>query len=164
MPCRPRRLPLLHLSQQAIVSALFVMLFTGLAFALVAAASTWPGCAVVLVTGRATRPTQRLDVMPDRAVLARESGDGGAENVYRLLLMNASTRSREIRLSGAGGPATFRLEGVSHIRLEPGQPGHQTSRRAIFSRNAWSMRTSRGPDCRVKAWPASSVPGRATRR
>jgi len=79
------------------------------------------GSAAVLVTGLATRPTLRLDAMRDRSVLARESSDGGAENVYRLLLMNASSRSREVRLSVAEGPAAFRLEGPARLRLEPGQ-------------------------------------------
>jgi len=74
-----------------------------------------------LIAALATHPTLRLDAMRDRSVLARETADGGAENVYRLLAMNASARVREVQLSVAGGPAGFALDGRDRLRLEPGQ-------------------------------------------
>lgn len=74
-----------------------------------------------LVIGLATHPTLRLDAMRDRSVLARETADGGGENIYRLLAMNASARVREVRLSVAEGPGRFELVGRDHLRLESGQ-------------------------------------------
>lgn len=52
-----------------------------------------------LVAGLATRHTLKLDVVRDRASLARLVDEGMVENVYRLQLMNASEATRRVRVS-----------------------------------------------------------------
>ena len=66
-----------------------------------------------LVAGLATRPTLRLDAMRDRSVLAREVEDGAVENVYQLLLINASAQPRRLRLSAAADPEGPALPGLA---------------------------------------------------
>ncbi|PTD97231.1 cytochrome c oxidase accessory protein CcoG [Pseudothauera lacus] len=71
-------------------------LIYGTILALICAALAW---------GLATRSDLRVDVIRDRASLARELSDGNIENVYRLQVMNMVERPRafEIRLSGLEG-------------------------------------------------------------
>lgn len=66
--------------------------------ALICAAFVW---------GLATKPSLRVDVIRDRASLAREVEDGMIENVYRLHVMNVSevARKYEIAVSGLDGVA-----------------------------------------------------------
>lgn len=53
--------------------------------------------------GWAQRPELRLNAMRDRGLMARLVDDGAVENVYRLQLMNASQRPRELRLQALIG-------------------------------------------------------------
>lgn len=60
--------------------------------------------ATALAWGWAQRPELRLNVLRDRAVLARLSEDGAVENVYRLQLMNASPTPRRVVVSAVANP------------------------------------------------------------
>jgi polyferredoxin len=78
----------------------------------------------------------KVDVIRDRAAIAREVEDGRVENVYRLQIMNTAEQARafEIGVSGLPGiqvwgeptvgvpAATSRMVPVK-VRAEPGQPG-----------------------------------------
>jgi cytochrome c oxidase accessory protein FixG len=57
---------------------------------------------VAFVWGLATKPSLRVDVIRDRATLAREVEDGLVENVYRLHVMNVSEESRRYVISVSG--------------------------------------------------------------
>lgn len=83
-------------------------------FSLLAAASA------ALALGLWQRPDLRLDAMRDRSVLAREVGDGEVENLYRLQVMNASERPRQLRLR-VEGPAGLLLASPGTLRLGPAQ-------------------------------------------
>jgi len=54
--------------------------------------------ALAMAWGWAQRPELRLNAMRDRGVLARQVEDGAVENVYRLQVMNASPRARQLHL------------------------------------------------------------------
>jgi cytochrome c oxidase accessory protein FixG len=68
------------------------------------------------VWGLAMREPLRVDVMRDRASLAREVEDGMIENVYRLQVMNMTEapRSFSFAVSGLDG---VRIDGVSTLRV-----------------------------------------------
>jgi cytochrome c oxidase accessory protein FixG len=70
--------------------------------------------AVALGAGLALRPTLRMDVMRDRGMLAREVPGGFIENVYRVLIINASESPAALRLGAQG------LEGLEVVRIEGG--------------------------------------------
>jgi polyferredoxin len=57
-----------------------------------------------LVAGLALRSPIRVDVVRDRASLARIVDDGYVENVYRLHLMNATEAPQRYRISVQGLP------------------------------------------------------------
>jgi len=61
-----------------------------------------------LLVGLSFRTDLRMDVLRDRAALARELRDGSIENVYRLHIMNLLEQQRQVTLSVSG------LDGV-HI-------------------------------------------------
>ncbi|QDZ30500.1 cytochrome c oxidase accessory protein CcoG [Noviherbaspirillum sp. UKPF54] len=70
------------------------------------------GYAVILAAGLAlyiaalaSRPTLRLDVIPDRTG-ARPAGDGMIENAYRLQVMNMDERPRRVLVTVTGVDAT----------------------------------------------------------
>ena len=70
----------------------------------------------------AERSTLRLNAMRDRSVLARQVEQGAVENVYRLRVMNAQERERELRvevdgLPGAGlsSPALLRVPAAAAL-------------------------------------------------
>lgn len=63
---------------------------------------------LAMVFSLATRSDMRVDILRDRATLAREVADGLIENVYRLQVINMVEYPRAVRLSVSG------LEGI-HI-------------------------------------------------
>ncbi len=73
---------------------------------------------VAFVWGIATKATLRVDVIRDRATLAREVEGGLVENVYRLHVMNVSeeTRRYAIAVSGMDG---IELVGERIVELPP---------------------------------------------
>jgi cytochrome c oxidase accessory protein FixG len=65
--------------------------------------------------GLATKPSLRLDVLRDRATLAREVEHGMIENVYRLQIMNVSEEPRQLTI-GVGGLVGMEVEGeAEHV-------------------------------------------------
>jgi len=73
---------------------------------------------VAMVWGLATRSDLRVDVIRDRATLAREVQGGMIENVYQLQIMNMQevTRSLAIRVSGLDG---IHLDGPQRVEVKP---------------------------------------------
>jgi cytochrome c oxidase accessory protein FixG len=57
---------------------------------------------IAFIWGLATKPSLRVDVIRDRATLAREVEDGLIENVYRLQVMNISEAAQHYSLSVSG--------------------------------------------------------------
>ena len=75
-----------------------------------------------VVAGFATRPELRLNVLRDRSVLSRQLPDGGVENLYRLQVMNASLRARQLRVQAyQEGPGTVPLHAMQSkvLAVEP---------------------------------------------
>ncbi len=72
----------------------------------------------LLVTGFAQRPTLRVNALRDRAVLARQVGHGAVENVYRLQVMNAQERPRDLRIN-VHGVEGLQLTSADTLRLPP---------------------------------------------
>jgi len=60
--------------------------------------------AIALVVGMALRSPFRVDVVRDRASLARIVGEGEVENLYRLQIMNAAEQGQRYRVDVAGLP------------------------------------------------------------
>jgi cytochrome c oxidase accessory protein FixG len=58
----------------------------------------------------ATRVPLKVDVIRDRAALAREAEDGSIENVYRLQVMNTSEKPRTFNISVTGLPGIHLAE------------------------------------------------------
>lgn len=71
---------------------------------------------IAFVWGLATKSTLRVDVIRDRATLAREVEGGLVENIYRLHVMNVSEKTQhyEIAVSGLDG---IKLAGESELDL-----------------------------------------------
>jgi cytochrome c oxidase accessory protein FixG len=69
---------------------------------------------IAFVWGLATKSNLRVDVIRDRATLAREVEGGLVENVYRLHVMNVSEKSQryEISVTGLDG---IKLQGESAL-------------------------------------------------
>ena len=63
----------------------------------------------------AERPTLRVNAMRDRGVLARVVAGGAVENVYRLQVMNAQLRRRDLQVTVAGQDG---LQLVPPLRLQ----------------------------------------------
>lgn len=57
-----------------------------------------------LVTSLVVRTPFKVDIIRDRATLARIVPDGRVENVYRLQVMNATERAQQFRISADGLP------------------------------------------------------------
>jgi polyferredoxin len=68
-----------------------------------------------MAVGMAHRPTLRLNVLRDRAVMARPVEDGALENVYRLRLSNAQERSRTLHLSVESAEDVKGIDGLSLV-------------------------------------------------
>jgi cytochrome c oxidase accessory protein FixG len=75
--------------------------------------------AIAVAAGAAlvSRAPLKMDVIRDRAALAREVEGGAIENVYRLQVMNTQERPRRFSLSVAGAPALGDLELVTDERM-----------------------------------------------
>ncbi|NMG65692.1 cytochrome c oxidase accessory protein CcoG [Azoarcus indigens] len=73
---------------------------------------------LAFVWGLATREPLRVDVIRDRASLAREVEDGEIENVYRLQVMNMTERSRVFDFE-ATGLKGVRIEGTRKVEVGP---------------------------------------------
>ena len=58
----------------------------------------------------------KVNVVPDRAAIAREVEGGGIENVYRLLIINTAERARTFDIEARGLP-TLRLDGETHVEV-----------------------------------------------
>jgi cytochrome c oxidase accessory protein FixG len=75
-----------------------------LLIAAAAAASLW------------VRVPLKVDVIRDRAVIAREVANGDIENVYRLMIINTSEHGRVFDIEAAGLP-TIHLDGETHVEV-----------------------------------------------
>ncbi|GAB2180561.1 cytochrome c oxidase accessory protein CcoG [Denitratisoma sp. agr-D3] len=73
---------------------------------------------LAFVWGLATKPSLRVDIIRDRATLAREVEGGVIENVYRLQIMNVSETSQRYALSVSGLDG-IQLEGATQIDVAP---------------------------------------------
>ncbi|MCK0511282.1 cytochrome c oxidase accessory protein CcoG [Aromatoleum buckelii] len=73
---------------------------------------------IALLWGLATRSDLRVDVIRDRATLAREVEGGLIENVYQLQIMNMLETPRvfDIAVSGLDG---IRIDGVRQVSIAP---------------------------------------------
>jgi polyferredoxin len=67
---------------------------------------------IVLVTSLVLRSPFRVDVVRDRATLARYVEGGKIENVYRLQIMNVSERSQTYTITADGLPGIEAIVGV----------------------------------------------------
>jgi len=72
------------------------------------------------------RAPVKMDVIRDRASLAREVEDGRIENVYRLQLMNTEERTRRVSIAVGGAPALGALEILAEA--QPIELGPTTTR------------------------------------
>ena len=68
---------------------------------------------IVLVTSLVLRSPFRVDVVRDRATLARYVDGGKIENVYRLQVMNASERTQTYTITADGLPGIQAVVGVT---------------------------------------------------
>ncbi len=71
-----------------------------------------------LLLGLSMRSDLRMDVLRDRAALAREMRDGSIENIYRLNIMNMVEAEREVTLSISGLDGIRIIEPQS-VKLNP---------------------------------------------
>ena len=75
---------------------------------------------IAFATSLARRAPVRVDVVRDRATLARIVGSGFVENVYRLQVMNATEREQQYTI-GVEGLDQEQIIGSSTVALEPAQ-------------------------------------------
>jgi polyferredoxin len=75
---------------------------------------------VAFVVSLALRESLRVDVVRDRASLARIVEEGRIENVYRLQLMNASEAVRDLSIAVEGMPG-IALSTTPRITLQPAE-------------------------------------------
>lgn len=73
---------------------------------------------IAFIWGIATKPVLRVDVLRDRATLAREVEDGLIENVYRLHVMNVSEAAQHYVVS-VDGLDQIRMEGPKELDVLP---------------------------------------------
>jgi len=85
-----------------------VLLYTGILWSVIAAAGI----------GLWLRVPLKVDVIRDRAAIAREVEGGKIENVYRLQIMNTAETRRAFEIHVSGLP-TIHLAGDSRIELDP---------------------------------------------
>ncbi|HKA40415.1 MAG TPA: cytochrome c oxidase accessory protein CcoG [Burkholderiales bacterium] len=71
---------------------------------------------VATVLGLYLRVPLKVDVMRDRAAIAREVGRGDIENVYQLRIMNTSERTRVFDIEVSGLPG-LHLEGGANVQV-----------------------------------------------
>ena len=108
-----------------------VLIYAGIVWAVIAAAAV----------GLYVRVPLKVDVIRDRAVIAREVAGGDIENLYQLMIMNISESTRVFDIEATGLP-TIHLEGETRVEL----PG--TGSRVVPLR------------ARVHAEPGRVAPGR----
>ncbi len=70
------------------------------------------------VASLALRAPFQVDVLKDRAALARQGGDGAVENLYRVQIGNRAERPRRVRLRAEGLPGLASAE-VRELVVEP---------------------------------------------
>jgi polyferredoxin len=70
------------------------------------------------VWGLATREPLRVDVLRDRAALAREVEGGMIENVYNLQVMNMSEQARSFGFEVSGLPGV-KMDGQGAVEVAP---------------------------------------------
>ena len=102
-----------HLTQAQRLRRVFrprVLVYSAILLLLVAA----------LATSMALRSPFRVDVVRDRASLARLVDDGQIENVYRLQIMNATEQPQRYRVSVKGLPGIV-LDGADTLDVLPAQ-------------------------------------------
>jgi len=73
---------------------------------------------IAAAVGLWLRVPLKVDVIRDRAAIAREVGGGKIENVYRLQIMNTAEAGRVFEI-GVEGLPTLHVAGESRIELEP---------------------------------------------
>jgi len=73
-----------------------------------------------MVWSLSSRHDFRVDVVRDRATLARQVEDGWIENVYRLQLMNATERPQQLRVEAQGLPG-LTLSQATQLTLAPAE-------------------------------------------
>jgi polyferredoxin len=73
---------------------------------------------IAFVASLASRAPYQVDVLKDRAALARLGEDGGIENLYRIHIGNRSEQRQTVRLQAAGLPG-LQVLGPSEVVLEP---------------------------------------------
>ncbi|HEY1092216.1 MAG TPA: FixG Ig-like domain-containing protein, partial [Burkholderiaceae bacterium] len=83
------------------------------------------GCVLIVIAtaftfSLARRPLVRIDVVRDRATLARIVERGHVENVYRLQLMNATEHAQRYHI-GIEGLAGAQLNGVAGVDVDAAQ-------------------------------------------
>jgi len=84
-----------HLTRSQLLARMFrprVLIYTAILFVISAA----------LMASIALRTTFKVDVVRDRASLARQVEDGYVENVYRLQIMNATEQEQRFTLTASG--------------------------------------------------------------
>jgi cytochrome c oxidase accessory protein FixG len=75
------------------------------------------GLSLGLVWGIANKPDLRVNVIRDRAILAREVEGGFIENVYQLQVMNVSEKPHRYSISVSGLDG-IKMEGESNIEVD----------------------------------------------
>ena len=83
-----------------------VLVYTGIVWAVIIAAAI----------GIYARVPLKVDVIRDRAAIAREVAGGDIENVYQLQIINASERKRVFDIEVVGLPS-IRLDSDAHVEL-----------------------------------------------
>jgi cytochrome c oxidase accessory protein FixG len=73
---------------------------------------------IALLSSLALRNTFRVDVVRDRATLARQVEDGAVENVYRLQVMNATESAQRFQLA-VSGIAGIAIAGATEVQVGP---------------------------------------------
>ncbi len=83
-----------------------VLVYSGIVWAVIIAAAI----------GLYARVPLKVDVIRDRAAIAREVAGGDIENVYQLQIINVSERKREFDIEVMGLPS-IHLDGDAHVEL-----------------------------------------------
>jgi cytochrome c oxidase accessory protein FixG len=126
-----------HYTRQQIVSHALrprVLVYTSI---LVAAA-------VALLVGMALRSPFRVDVVRDRASLARLVGEGQVENLYRLQIMNATEQAQRYRVT-ASGIAGIGLAAPIEVELQPAEARWVTAAVRIDAQSARALKPGAHP-------------------
>jgi cytochrome c oxidase accessory protein FixG len=111
------------------------------------------------VAGLALRSPLRLDVVRDRASLARVVEDGFVENVYRLHLMNATEVAQRYRVSVQGLPE-IAARGQVTAQVDPAQAQWVT----VSVRVPPQVAAAQGPGVHPIVFDVEQLPARADDR